>query len=62
MTISELIAALEVVRDQHGDLPVYVWDDWYDFALDRLGEQHAIDDAYASLVRPVRVVLYSEQS
>ena len=29
MTISELITALEAAREEHGDLPVYIPDDWY---------------------------------
>lgn len=29
MTISELISALETAREEYGNLPVYIPDDWY---------------------------------
>jgi len=33
MKASELVAELNRLIGKHGDLPVYHWNDWYDFPI-----------------------------
>lgn len=36
MVISELIKELQIKLEQHGDLPVYHWDDWSEFLVEEV--------------------------
>ena len=56
MTISELIAALEALKTEHGDLPVYVTEDGFEFETYQVDfDQHGIGHPKGL---PDRIVIY----
>lgn len=64
MNISSLVEALEAIKEKHGDLPVYFWNDWSDFPVERV-EYHEADlhgETYPGTIRPERVVIDDGQS
>ena len=62
MNITGLIAILQETRAKHGDLEVYVWDDWYDFPFGQATVEEACPDIIPgdTMARPKRLILHSE--
>lgn len=62
MTISEIIAVLTALKDQHGDLPVLHENDWTHFLVDRIEFMPARDgnDPLEDCKEPAHVVLFGD--
>jgi hypothetical protein len=62
MTVTELIDALVVVREQVGDVPVLHQNDWTTFLVDRLELEPARDgtDPIQNCRQPIHAVIYGE--
>jgi hypothetical protein len=59
MLISEIIAALTVIRDKHGDLHVLHRDDWRDFLVESVSYEPASDVSWGGdrEVTPAHVLI-----
>jgi len=58
MTISEVVSRLEQLKNEYGDLPVYFWNEWLDFEVERV-EYFPTDDIDPKddLHRPDRIII-----
>lgn len=63
-TCTQLITTLQEIVAQHGDLAVYVWDDWLEDRLRHIRVEEPITHEYEGgpYVFPKRVVLHSAAS